>query len=151
VERRRRRGGGGKGERRDRTYGGNDRPAPRDAPGKPGGRFQSPPGSKTRLFINLGRKDRIRPGDLVGAIANESELTGKDIGPINVTETFSTVDVRRPPPTPSSTPSSARRSGAAGQHPPRSRAPLSVRPDPGRSCDQDPDENDGNMAGWASR
>ena len=37
--------------------------------------------------------DRIRPGDLVGAIANESDLTGKDIGPINVTETFSTVDV----------------------------------------------------------
>jgi ATP-dependent RNA helicase DeaD len=76
---------------RDRDSG--DRRAPRDAPGKPGGRFQSPPGSKTRLFINLGRKDRIRPGDLVGAIANESDLTGKDIGPINVTETFSTVDV----------------------------------------------------------
>ncbi len=76
---------------RDRDQG--DRRPPRDAPGKPGGRFQAPPGSKTRLFINLGRKDRIRPGDLVGAIANESDLTGKDIGPINVTETFSTVDV----------------------------------------------------------
>jgi ATP-dependent RNA helicase DeaD len=64
----------------------------RDAPGKPGGRFQGP-GPKTRLFINLGRRDRIRPGDLVGAIANESELTGKDIGPINVADSFSTVDV----------------------------------------------------------
>ena len=85
------RGTGGKDRWRDRDTG--DRRPPRDAPGKPGGRFQSPPGSKTRLFINLGRKDRIRPGDLVGAIANESDLTGKDIGPINVTETFSTVDV----------------------------------------------------------
>jgi ATP-dependent RNA helicase DeaD len=64
----------------------------RDAPGKPGGRFQGP-GPKTRLFINLGRRDRIRPGDLVGAIANESDLTGKDIGPINVADNFSTVDV----------------------------------------------------------
>jgi ATP-dependent RNA helicase DeaD len=66
---------------------------PKDSPGKPGGRFQAPPGSKTRLFINLGRRDRIRPGDLVGAIANESDLSGKDIGPINVAESFSTVDV----------------------------------------------------------
>jgi ATP-dependent RNA helicase DeaD len=82
-----------KGDRRERSFDRSDRPPRRDAPGKPGGRFQAPPGSKTRLFINLGRKDRIRPGDLVGAIANESELTGKDIGPINVTETFSTVDV----------------------------------------------------------
>ncbi len=64
----------------------------RDAAGKPGGRFQGP-GPKTRLFINLGRRDRIRPGDLVGAIANESDLAGKDIGPVNVADSFSTVDV----------------------------------------------------------
>ncbi len=69
-----------------------DRPEPRDTSGKPGGRFQGP-GTKTRLFINLGRRDKIRPGDLVGAIANESDLTGKDIGPINVGDNFSTVDV----------------------------------------------------------
>jgi ATP-dependent RNA helicase DeaD len=69
-----------------------DRPRPRDTSGRPGGRFQGP-GTKTRLFINLGRRDRIRPGDLVGAIANESDLTGKDIGPINVADNFSTVDV----------------------------------------------------------
>jgi ATP-dependent RNA helicase DeaD len=64
----------------------------RPSPGKPVGRFQGP-GPKTRLFINLGRRDRIRPGDLVGAIANESDLSGKDIGPINVADNFSTVDV----------------------------------------------------------
>jgi ATP-dependent RNA helicase DeaD len=76
-------------EARDRR----ERRRPKESPGKPGGRFQAPPGSKTRLFINLGRRDRIRPGDLVGAIANESDLTGADIGPINVAEHFSTVDV----------------------------------------------------------
>ena len=64
----------------------------RETSGQPGGRFQGP-GPKTRLFISLGRKDRIRPGDLVGAIANESDLTGRDIGPINITDNFSTVDV----------------------------------------------------------
>ena len=68
------------------------KPARRHASGHPGGRFQGP-GPKTRLFINLGRRDRVRPGDLVGAIANESDLTGGDIGPINITDNFSTVDV----------------------------------------------------------
>jgi ATP-dependent RNA helicase DeaD len=67
-----------------------DRPRPRQTTGHPGGRFQ---GGKTRLFIGLGRKDRVRPGDLVGAIANESDLTGRDIGPINIAANFSTVDV----------------------------------------------------------
>jgi ATP-dependent RNA helicase DeaD len=68
-----------------------DRPGPRQASGQPGGRYQG--GAKTRLFIGLGKNDRIRPGDLVGAIANESDLTGRDIGPINITDKFSTVDV----------------------------------------------------------
>ena len=68
-----------------------DRPGPRQASGHPGGRYQG--GAKTRLFIGLGRKDRVRPGDLVGAIANESDLSGRDIGPINITDNFSTVDV----------------------------------------------------------
>ncbi len=77
---------------RDQRSSRPDRGERRPAPGKPGGRFQGP-GTKTRLFINLGRRDKIRPGDLVGAIANESDLTGKDIGPINVADNFSTVDV----------------------------------------------------------
>jgi ATP-dependent RNA helicase DeaD len=79
--------------REDRKGGGKGGRAPRrEMSGHPGGRFQGP-GPKTRLFINLGRRDRVRPGDLVGAIANESDLTGRDIGPINITDNFSTVDV----------------------------------------------------------
>ena len=66
------------------------RPAPDVGPAR---RAVPGPGPKTRLFINLGRSDRMRPGDLVGAIANESDLTGRDIGPINITDSFSTVDV----------------------------------------------------------
>ena len=41
----------------------------------------------------LGRKAGIRPGDLVGMIANESNLTGREIGPIKITENYSIVGV----------------------------------------------------------
>ena len=47
----------------------------------------------TRLFLNLGKKDFIRPGDIVGAIAGESGLTGKSIGGIDIFDNFSFVDV----------------------------------------------------------
>jgi ATP-dependent RNA helicase DeaD len=47
----------------------------------------------SRLYINVGRTDGIRPQDLVGAIANETELSGRDIGPIKIAERFSIVGV----------------------------------------------------------
>ena len=45
------------------------------------------------VFISLGRKAGVRPGDLVGAIANESGLTGRQIGPIRISEQHSVVGV----------------------------------------------------------
>lgn len=45
------------------------------------------------MFIGVGKKDGIRPGDLVGAIANETHLVGAQIGPIKVGDKFSTVGV----------------------------------------------------------
>lgn len=45
------------------------------------------------VFISLGRKAGVRPGDLVGAIANESGLTGRQIGPIRISEKHSVVGV----------------------------------------------------------
>ena len=51
-------------------------------------------GSDTaRLYINVGRTDGIRPQDLVGCIANETDLSGRDIGPIKIAERFSIVGV----------------------------------------------------------
>jgi ATP-dependent RNA helicase DeaD len=72
-----------------------ERRAPRRATtGHPTGAVRSADGGRrTRLFIGLGRNDRVRPGDLVGAIANESDLAGREIGPIKITDRFSTVDV----------------------------------------------------------
>ena len=47
----------------------------------------------TRLFLNLGNKDRIRPNDIVGAIAGETGVPGKSIGGIDIFDNFSFVDV----------------------------------------------------------
>ena len=48
-----------------------------------------------RLFLNAGRLDRIRPADIVGAIANEANLPGRAIGAIDIFDEFSFVEVPR--------------------------------------------------------
>ena len=45
------------------------------------------------VYVSLGRKAGVRPGDLVGAIANEAGLSGNQIGPIRIQENFSVVGV----------------------------------------------------------
>jgi ATP-dependent RNA helicase DeaD len=47
----------------------------------------------TRLFIDVGRDDGVRPGDIVGAIANEAGIPGRAIGAIELFERFSFVEV----------------------------------------------------------
>jgi ATP-dependent RNA helicase DeaD len=71
---------------------------PRGAKGARGDRGSSrqrPAGDRamTRLYIGAGRNAGIRPQDLVGAIAGESSLTGRDVGAIEITERFSLVEV----------------------------------------------------------
>ena len=50
-------------------------------------------GDVTRLYVGLGRKAGLRPGDLVGAIANEAGIDSRDIGAIEITDRFSLVEV----------------------------------------------------------
>ena len=45
------------------------------------------------IYVGFGRAAGIRPGDLVGAIANETDLVGREIGPIKITEKFAVVGV----------------------------------------------------------
>jgi ATP-dependent RNA helicase DeaD len=45
------------------------------------------------IYVGFGRAAGIRPGDLVGAIANETNLVGREIGPIKITEKFAVVGV----------------------------------------------------------
>ncbi len=47
----------------------------------------------TRLFLRVGRRDGVRPADLVGAIANEAGVPGNDIGEIDIYDNFSFVGV----------------------------------------------------------
>ena len=42
-----------------------------------------------RFHINLGKKQGIRPGDILGAVAGECDIPGCDIGEIEVLENFS--------------------------------------------------------------
>jgi ATP-dependent RNA helicase DeaD len=46
-----------------------------------------------RLFIGAGREAGVRPGDLVGAIANEAGISGRMIGAIEIADRFSFVEV----------------------------------------------------------
>lgn len=48
-----------------------------------------------RLFINIGKKQNARPGDILGAIAGESGMPGKLIGSIDMFDKYTFVDVPR--------------------------------------------------------
>ncbi len=74
----------GRDDRGDRSDRG---PRPDRGKGRAGG------GDTDQLFINVGRMDKVRPGDLVGAITGESHLEGRDIGAIQIFEKFSLVEV----------------------------------------------------------
>ncbi len=47
----------------------------------------------SRLFINIGRKDKIRPKDVLGAIAGETGISGKLIGTIDIYDNYTFVEV----------------------------------------------------------
>ncbi len=50
----------------------------------------------TRLYLSVGRRDGVRPMDVVGAIANEAQIPGKSIGQIEITDTHTLVEVPEP-------------------------------------------------------
>jgi len=77
----------------DRADRGDKRP-PRDgAAGKGKKPKRETPWTAATLWIGAGRKLKMRPGDLVGAIANEAGLDSSHIGSIQIADNFSTVDV----------------------------------------------------------
>ena len=42
-----------------------------------------------RFHVNLGKKQGIRPGDILGAVAGECDIPGSDIGEIELLDNFS--------------------------------------------------------------
>lgn len=56
-------------------------------PGKP------KPRAWVRLFVGVGERDGVGPGDLLGAISGEAGLEGSKVGKIEIRDTFSLVEV----------------------------------------------------------
>ncbi|MDR1540065.1 MAG: DEAD/DEAH box helicase [Clostridiales bacterium] len=46
-----------------------------------------------RLFITIGKKEKVKPNDIVGAVAGETGIPGRVIGHIDIYEEFTFVDV----------------------------------------------------------
>jgi len=84
------------GDRRDR--GGEPRTRVGQAAGAPArGGFRSedsqPEENMERFRIEVGWRDRVKPGNIVGAIANEAGLGGRSIGRIQIFDGHSTIDL----------------------------------------------------------
>lgn len=56
-------------------------------------RTGDPEPGMTRIFIGAGRFAGIRPGDIVGAIANEAGISSKAIGAIEISDRFTLAEV----------------------------------------------------------
>ena len=86
---------------RDRARGDGDRPGrtlpERDRGPRPAadGRDTPPEAHMERFRIEVGWRDRVKPGNIVGAIANEAGLNGRSIGRIRIYDSHSTVDLPR--------------------------------------------------------
>ncbi|MBZ9560174.1 MULTISPECIES: DEAD/DEAH box helicase [Modicisalibacter] len=71
---------------------GERKAAPRD--GKPPRRRDSGPSEgMTRYRVSVGHKDGVKPGQLVGALANEGGIEGGRIGRIDIRNAFSVVEL----------------------------------------------------------
>ena len=65
----------------------------RDRNGKGGRKKNYNAANMTRLFINVGRKQKIQAKDILGSIAGETGVAGKQIGNIDVYDKYTFVDV----------------------------------------------------------
>jgi ATP-dependent RNA helicase DeaD len=67
--------------------------APQALQARPGQDAGPAPASWSRLYVGVGSKDEVRPGDLVGALAGEANIAGSRIGKIEIRDSFSIVEV----------------------------------------------------------
>jgi ATP-dependent RNA helicase DeaD len=126
---------GDKAGSRSRDFGSRDDRSGRSRRERPEGRFDRGDGSpegkrprrvggkpaagKQRFQIAVGSQDGVRPGNIVGAIANESGISGSDIGPIEIRPNFTLIDL--PADLPQSVIQILRRTWVAGKQ-------LKIRP-----------------------
>ena len=53
-------------------------------------------GDMVRLFVNIGRIDRVRPNDIVGALTGETGVAFDNIGQIDIFDKYSFVEISKP-------------------------------------------------------
>jgi ATP-dependent RNA helicase DeaD len=78
-------------ERDDRGPSRGGRPDRDASSAERGGRRRDPIGQRYRVAV--GHSHGVRPGGIVGAITAEGGLNGKDLGRIDIYDTFSTVEI----------------------------------------------------------
>ncbi|BDA65522.1 DEAD/DEAH box helicase [Actinomyces capricornis] len=77
------------GSRHDRKRG--ERPEGKRGASRGGRREDEGPGTVYR--VEVGHRDRVQPGAIVGALANEGGISGSDIGKIDILQSFSLVTI----------------------------------------------------------
>jgi len=95
------RNSGNEGRGRERERGGRDRGGRNERSGSGGSRDRKPRRSRsetpdegmTRFRLEVGNQHGVRPGNIVGCIANEAGLDSEFIRQLNIEDTFSTVDL----------------------------------------------------------
>jgi ATP-dependent RNA helicase DeaD len=82
-------------EAADRSIRAATRPDRRRATADPGARTTADAGLRTSPIyrIDVGRSHGVRPAAIVGAITGEGGMTGKDVGRIDIYDTYSTVEI----------------------------------------------------------
>lgn len=60
---------------------------------KEGENFKFKPGEEIKLFLNVGKKDKIMVKDIVGSISANTAVSGSDLGKINILDKFSFIEV----------------------------------------------------------
>ena len=96
--------GGERGRRAERREFGDSRRKPRERRSEKSGEKPAPNLKPTpltdfpeiamaRFRLDVGHNDQVKPGNIVGAIANEADLDARYIGEIEIREDFSTVDL----------------------------------------------------------
>ncbi|EMI45210.1 cold-shock deAd-box protein a [Rhodopirellula sp. SWK7] len=83
---------GGRFDRGDH-FGGSDRGGAHGRGNKPNRQLGPPREGMVRYRIEVGWQDGVKPGNIVGAVANEAGIEGQYIGPINIRDEFSTIDL----------------------------------------------------------
>jgi ATP-dependent RNA helicase DeaD len=63
------------------------------SPGRSDRGRRTPDGPTGSVYLNLGSKAGVRPADLVGAIANEAGIPGREVGPIRIGDAYAVVGV----------------------------------------------------------